>query len=1667
MADPDVPPLPVGPTPPVLARLATGPMPASLVSLASFPAPNSAGGATPGGPNSSAMGSDASLYQQAFALLERLAVIDFFPAYIEHAAAAVVAAVTPPGVPLNTTVPVLPVPVPPLAASVVMAVTAAGASVASDPVTLLWTLLRLGEPLAWLINLGFPPMPGTDDRALDLASFTAATGQSAAQAAASGTPVVPHPEALAAALPQINNMKTHVFHALVALRQHGGDLRIDPERDLFSITQLYSDDTSGLLKVLQMLRVVLDAFERQGRIPRAPPAAAVDAATAMTLRRGSAATFRRPSLAPSMFANGENGVMASSDSLPSADAQTPTSATSSVQPPAALTLRERVLVELLTTERKYVQDLERLRNYHQFLASRDIVSPVTLSHMFSNLNALVDFQRRFLIGLETLLGSAPPGEERVGALFVAHEMEMAKAYQEFCANYQTAIDTALDNLPALQTAAHVMEPQYEVQSFLIKPIQRICRYPLLLNELIKKTKPHPELAHLLGDLQDGLLSMKRAADAVNEARRRQENRRMRDVLRHQVEDWKGQDIETFGDLLLYDRFVMRIQDFDRDFAIFLFDKIMLCCKELAPAPKPSSTLLKRKSRRAMSSASLMTLGSGASNSSSNVNDAAGHHDGGNHHHHPGDDTRYQIKGRIWMGGITDLRGGEVEPSTWMLTVVWSAPTKTESFTLRCRNEEQYHQWRSTLERLVEDTRVRSRSRSARPRAVSRLRSEVGASSPAPPTSEEAAAQMQYYYQQQQLQAQMQAQQLAAQQQYQQQQQQQYQQQLQQQQQQQLQQQPQQPYQAAYPARSTSGLGHYAASVSDQGYAHQYDPTAYYADENLDTSPLSTQTPTTPVRGRAPGPAGAGYDPVPPGYRPPPPYDEFVEQSGRPVGHYDVHDPQYERASSPYSPSPYEGNGLHRSYSAQDMQGEMNSPYARHQLAHAASFQSAPGGSNAPPPPRSRSASRSRVPSTPATPVRSSARSPHALSMTSAAGAPPRRMPSVPRMPTDWMQPPTVPPPNASLPPLPPLPVAAGPPPSSPLPAPPRTPPPAGARGSPAPMPPSAPAPGGPLPAVPSPRRSSLSLVTAAPPRHASVYATAPSSPMPPPGSVDSGSSDVHRSASVPPPPLPPLPPAPLPPPPPRVRRAIVLDDDPGMFSDDRADSELTTPSELMMGYYDYTLLPPSVPALRTGGALSPSAPRTTSLPAHAATSDMGGAASEVASDLSVGAHRGTPAQSTLSVSAPPPMPASDVADKSDDDNEPAAASDDGANEETRDENDGEAKVTVQPPEGDDAATVSVETEDHAMDSELLPGTSPATAAPSTAPGTARSSVVVFENGTDEAATEIDPSEAPHSPAFAAADSEDDDAVTVPDDVDEDDALVPQLLVQASSTVHEDMETEPDHDEHEVHDDDDATTSRYPPSEPDVAHVDPADEAEALLKSMRPPSHVSASTAPAHGTGPVHRSHPYASSNYASSNYAPSVASAASNSSAAAAHRHRSMSTTGAADRAAAAAMQSTTSPSPPNSRPPSGSSPLMALGSRLTAALSRSASPSAGSGRRYPSPSTPLPPVPQGANANASGGPLIEVVKCRVYHNGNMYVLLLPRGVSYQGLVAQIKRKVGRTADVRIKYEDEDSDFVLIAGDEDVATAMAAAWTTASRVAAAAQSLVSAPAVLNLFVFDV
>lgn len=53
-------------------------------------------------------------------------------------------------------------------------------------------------------------------------------------------------------------------------------------------------------------------------------------------------------------------------------------------------------------------------------------------------------------------------------------------------------------------------------------------------------------------------------------------------LEGRVEDWKGHHISNFGTLLLDDIFTVTKSDMDREYHVFLFEKIILCCKEYFP-----------------------------------------------------------------------------------------------------------------------------------------------------------------------------------------------------------------------------------------------------------------------------------------------------------------------------------------------------------------------------------------------------------------------------------------------------------------------------------------------------------------------------------------------------------------------------------------------------------------------------------------------------------------------------------------------------------------------------------------------------------------------------------------------------------------------------------------------------------------------------------------------------------------------------------------------------------------------------------------------------------------------------------------------------------------------------------------------------------------------------
>lgn len=116
----------------------------------------------------------------------------------------------------------------------------------------------------------------------------------------------------------------------------------------------------------------------------------------------------------------------------------------------------------------------------------------------------------------------------------------------------------------LQRLSHVLDPNYELPTFLIKPVQRICKLPLLMQQLVKMSDPSS--AHYQ-ELIDGHESIKRVTDKVNETKRQADNELAVRELGRRVDDWKGHDIVSFGQLLLEDTFTVLKGESEREYKV--------------------------------------------------------------------------------------------------------------------------------------------------------------------------------------------------------------------------------------------------------------------------------------------------------------------------------------------------------------------------------------------------------------------------------------------------------------------------------------------------------------------------------------------------------------------------------------------------------------------------------------------------------------------------------------------------------------------------------------------------------------------------------------------------------------------------------------------------------------------------------------------------------------------------------------------------------------------------------------------------------------------------------------------------------------------------------------------------------------------------------------------
>ncbi|TFK22571.1 hypothetical protein FA15DRAFT_671365 [Coprinopsis marcescibilis] len=254
------------------------------------------------------------------------------------------------------------------------------------------------------------------------------------------------------------------------------------------------------------------------------------------------------------------------------------SSTSSGQTPAAvsskrtMTKRQHALHELLSSERAYASDLALIREVHIPLALGQTVpiqnlpasppnssasSSRTLSTasdsstaslgppmtqedartIFSNISELALFSDMFSEELEAALGAlveGGTGDDCVGDLFLRITPDLERPYQYYITRHPTALQHlhALPQTPALQaylaytqTVASSLSHAWDLASLLIKPVQRLLKYPLLLSAIIDETPDqHPDKQNL----KDARSKMEEVARNVNEIRRRAEV--VKDVL---------------------------------------------------------------------------------------------------------------------------------------------------------------------------------------------------------------------------------------------------------------------------------------------------------------------------------------------------------------------------------------------------------------------------------------------------------------------------------------------------------------------------------------------------------------------------------------------------------------------------------------------------------------------------------------------------------------------------------------------------------------------------------------------------------------------------------------------------------------------------------------------------------------------------------------------------------------------------------------------------------------------------------------------------------------------------------------------------------------------------------------------------------------------------------
>jgi len=393
-----------------------------------------------------------------------------------------------------------------------------------------------------------------------------------------------------------------------------------PMEDIFSIIELYSDNTTGFVKVTKLVNKVLDILAMSGK-----------------LQASSSST-------------------GSGNSLVDPDVLVPKS-------PKRMTRRDHILKELVNSERHYVHHLQNLQAMKKELEEAGAVTGDTIHHIFLNLNNLLDFAQRFLIRIEQQY-ELPDEDQNWGQLFVRYK-EPFRQYEPFIANQKRCEVTVSKEWSTMERAARstlmrqMLANPTILNGFLLKPFQRLTKYPLLLKDLRKQT----ESEVLCSDLDVAISIIQ---DVLNQADASIDKETREDAvkdLQERIDDFKGLNLASLGELLLIGTFnVLKespLSKEEKEYHVYLFARILVMCKDVNAAKQ------KKKGLAAVS---------------------------------VGGKPKLHVKGRIYFANVITM-SMSAKAGDYLLNIIWKGEkgdASTDQFVIRFKNEETLKKWHDMM-----------------------------------------------------------------------------------------------------------------------------------------------------------------------------------------------------------------------------------------------------------------------------------------------------------------------------------------------------------------------------------------------------------------------------------------------------------------------------------------------------------------------------------------------------------------------------------------------------------------------------------------------------------------------------------------------------------------------------------------------------------------------------------------------------------------------------------------------------------------------------------------------------------------------------------------------------------------------------------------------------------